>query len=256
MKKLKLFGMKSHDCHVFMQRLIPIAFQELLPTNVWEALTELSLFFHGLNINWFIGNKAQVEGSICNSYETIEGSKFFHYYFPKLANSSSTQPVTNNSEEHPNILSIFAQHGETIGKGNKRYLSDEEITAAHTYILLNCIEVEPFIEIYRTYQRYCQPHLSVAQIDATLDAEFSKWFNRFVQEPMNNVTNIFLKALAMDPYQDDEPESHPIQIVANDEHELLIDDSATQLNIVDVEIEVDSCKDENENEYFDLIEDD
>ena len=26
MKKLKLFGMKSHDCHVFMQRLIPIAF--------------------------------------------------------------------------------------------------------------------------------------------------------------------------------------------------------------------------------------
>ena len=26
MRKHKLFGMKSHDCHVFMQRLIPIAF--------------------------------------------------------------------------------------------------------------------------------------------------------------------------------------------------------------------------------------
>ena len=34
MKKHKLFGMKTHDCHVFMQRLIPIAFRELLPTNV------------------------------------------------------------------------------------------------------------------------------------------------------------------------------------------------------------------------------
>ena len=34
MRKLKLFGMKSHACHVFMQRLIPIAFRELLPTNV------------------------------------------------------------------------------------------------------------------------------------------------------------------------------------------------------------------------------
>ena len=41
----KLYGMKSHDCHIFMQRLIPIAFRELLPANVWQALTELSIFF-------------------------------------------------------------------------------------------------------------------------------------------------------------------------------------------------------------------
>ena len=45
MNKHSIFGMKSHDCHVFMQRLIPIAFRELLPVPVWEALTELSLFF-------------------------------------------------------------------------------------------------------------------------------------------------------------------------------------------------------------------
>jgi len=44
----KLYGMKSHDCHVFMQRLLPIAFRELLPSNVWQALTELSLFFKDL----------------------------------------------------------------------------------------------------------------------------------------------------------------------------------------------------------------
>ncbi|KAM3251583.1 hypothetical protein P3L10_005653 [Capsicum annuum] len=48
MNKRKLFGMKSHDCHVFMQRLIPIAFRELLPQNVWQPLTELSLFFKDL----------------------------------------------------------------------------------------------------------------------------------------------------------------------------------------------------------------
>ncbi|XP_057999031.1 uncharacterized protein LOC131177881 [Hevea brasiliensis] len=48
MRKLKLFGMKSHDCHVFMQRLLPIAFRELLPKNVWQPLTELSNFFREL----------------------------------------------------------------------------------------------------------------------------------------------------------------------------------------------------------------
>ncbi|XP_060210823.1 uncharacterized protein LOC132637807 [Lycium barbarum] len=46
--KFKLFGMKIHDCHVFMQRLLPIAFRELLPSNVWRAITELSLFFNDL----------------------------------------------------------------------------------------------------------------------------------------------------------------------------------------------------------------
>ncbi len=48
MAKHQIFGMKSHDCHVFMQRLIPIAFRELLPAKVWEALTEVSLFFRSL----------------------------------------------------------------------------------------------------------------------------------------------------------------------------------------------------------------
>ncbi|KAK9104772.1 hypothetical protein Scep_021616 [Stephania cephalantha] len=47
-KKLRMFGMKSHDCHIFMQRLIPIAFRELLPNPVWVALSELSLFFRSL----------------------------------------------------------------------------------------------------------------------------------------------------------------------------------------------------------------
>nr|GFD30307.1 hypothetical protein [Tanacetum cinerariifolium] len=48
MKKYKMFGVKSYDCHVFMQRLIPIAFRALLPMTVWKALTELSLFFKDL----------------------------------------------------------------------------------------------------------------------------------------------------------------------------------------------------------------
>ena len=48
MQKLKLFGMMSHDCHVFMQRLLSIAFYELLPQNVWKTLTELNMFFKDL----------------------------------------------------------------------------------------------------------------------------------------------------------------------------------------------------------------
>lgn len=42
-----LFGMKSHDCHVFMERLLPIAFSAL-PEIVWKPLVELSQFFRDL----------------------------------------------------------------------------------------------------------------------------------------------------------------------------------------------------------------
>ena len=48
LEECKLYGLKSHDCHVFMQRLIPIAFREMLPKSLWDALTELSHFFRDI----------------------------------------------------------------------------------------------------------------------------------------------------------------------------------------------------------------
>ncbi|KAK9167292.1 hypothetical protein Scep_002483 [Stephania cephalantha] len=47
-KKLNMFGMKSHDCHVFMQRLLSIAFRDLLEDDIWIAISELSIFFRDL----------------------------------------------------------------------------------------------------------------------------------------------------------------------------------------------------------------
>ena len=48
--KGKRYGMKSHDCHVFMECLIPIAFRSL-PDHVWKPLTEISCFFKDLCSN-------------------------------------------------------------------------------------------------------------------------------------------------------------------------------------------------------------
>ncbi|GKV00533.1 hypothetical protein SLEP1_g13208 [Rubroshorea leprosula] len=47
MQELRLFGMKSHDCHVFMQRLLPIAFRDFLIDEVWGPLTEISQVLGG-----------------------------------------------------------------------------------------------------------------------------------------------------------------------------------------------------------------
>ena len=52
----RLYGMKSHDCHVFMQTLIPLAFHDLLPKGIWDALTKISNFFRDI-----FSNKLNVE---------------------------------------------------------------------------------------------------------------------------------------------------------------------------------------------------
>ncbi|CAM9000218.1 unnamed protein product [Rhodiola kirilowii] len=45
---LKLVGYKSHDAHVFIERLMPIAFKGFLPKQIWEAVSELCTFFRDI----------------------------------------------------------------------------------------------------------------------------------------------------------------------------------------------------------------
>ena len=46
----KLTGLKSHDCHMLMENLLPIVFDSL-PDPIWKAITEISQFFKHLCSN-------------------------------------------------------------------------------------------------------------------------------------------------------------------------------------------------------------
>jgi len=48
-----LYGMKSHDYHMFMQTLIPLAYRDLLPREIWDVLMEISHFFRDICSNKF-----------------------------------------------------------------------------------------------------------------------------------------------------------------------------------------------------------
>ncbi|XP_052176681.1 uncharacterized protein LOC127790985 [Diospyros lotus] len=217
-KKLKLFGMKSHDCHVFMQRLVPVAFRELLPQKVWEALTELSLFFKDLasttiksehmmklendipitlcklelifppsffdsiehlpvhlayearivglvQYRWMypferylgklkktVRNKARVEGSISNSYVVEEASLLCSHYFEDHVVTRHTRVprndagVVNKGDDQEGKLSIFKHPCQPFGCKKSRMLFGEEYDVAHRYSLINCPEVEPYLQ--------------------------------------------------------------------------------------------------------------
>jgi len=48
MEDLKLMGLKSHDCHVLMQDLLPMAIHGILPKNVRQVITHVCLFFNAI----------------------------------------------------------------------------------------------------------------------------------------------------------------------------------------------------------------
>ncbi|XP_074347167.1 uncharacterized protein LOC141686000 [Apium graveolens] len=45
---MKLFGLKSHDCHILLQQLLPVAIRGILPKNVWVSIIRLCFFFNSL----------------------------------------------------------------------------------------------------------------------------------------------------------------------------------------------------------------
>ena len=47
-KDLKIQGLKSHDCHVLMQQLLPIVLRCVLPDHVRDAIIRLCFFFNSL----------------------------------------------------------------------------------------------------------------------------------------------------------------------------------------------------------------
>ncbi|KAK4400570.1 hypothetical protein Sango_1163100 [Sesamum angolense] len=81
MMELTLHGMKSHDSHVLMLSLIPIAFCEMLPEHVWSALMEVSLLFQSicsttLNVTKLYELEYSVAVIMCN-LEKIFSPAFF-----------------------------------------------------------------------------------------------------------------------------------------------------------------------------------
>ena len=79
-----------------------------------------------------------------------ETSTFASYYYPPEVQSRRTRLPRNDdggegcSSTPP--LSIFNYIGRPSGKCTSFILDDKDMKVAHLYVLLNCPEVEPFLE--------------------------------------------------------------------------------------------------------------
>ena len=94
-----------------------------------------------------VANKGRVEGSISSGYQQEEIAKFASFYFNKgdpmlperLGRNETVDMDVDNDVER---LSIIKPKGRPLRESAKRYLEDNEMTAARTYVLLKYPEIE------------------------------------------------------------------------------------------------------------------
>jgi len=66
LKECTISGLKSHDSHILMQQLLPIALRGSLPNNVVRPLVEMSAFFRGIcSTNLTQEDMDRLEGDVC-----------------------------------------------------------------------------------------------------------------------------------------------------------------------------------------------
>ncbi|PKU83047.1 hypothetical protein MA16_Dca007718 [Dendrobium catenatum] len=89
-------------------------------------------------------NKTLPEGSICEAYLTYETTQFCSYYFETMSQLGESSAPQNIGKSF-NIY-VFGGSSEPVGASIVSYLTDKEMTVITLYILLNCDEVEPYLE--------------------------------------------------------------------------------------------------------------
>ena len=97
-----------------------------------------------------VKNKSHVESSICEAYLSLETSHFCSYYFESHVQSMRTKVGRNDfggqNDTSQTTLSVFNHVGRPGGTCKSHYLNEKELDTVHLHVLLNCEEVQPYIE--------------------------------------------------------------------------------------------------------------
>ncbi|XP_058761383.1 uncharacterized protein LOC131634776 [Vicia villosa] len=121
-----------------------------------------------------VKNKARVEGSICAHYLHRETSHFCSHYFKHLMLTPRIirNPV-NVSERSQFTLSVFGLPGRPSGKKGVHWLTQQEMQSAHVHVLINCVEVKPFLEEFNNTYFHTT---GVQSTSGVIHAQFPAWF--------------------------------------------------------------------------------
>ena len=113
----------------------------------YRCMYSFKRFFNWLKKN--AKNKSQPESSMVMCYLIYEIQMFGSHYIELTLPATILMRPQNGIPNHPtfsSMLSVFQMKGPPFGCARKRYLTPEEYKAAHLHVLLNCGEVQPYLQ--------------------------------------------------------------------------------------------------------------
>ncbi|XP_015970415.1 uncharacterized protein LOC107493896 [Arachis duranensis] len=192
-RQRKLYGLKSHDCHILMEQLLPILVKNALPSPVSNVIASLSSFFRELcgkavNPMQLAALQDHVVQTLCQ-IEMIFPPSFFTVMV------HLTMHLVDELKLGGPVLGMI----EAISSGAVSHfvLTPMERDQAHRHVLVNCEAVAPFIES-ETKRKLRDQTRSHSRIDRVVHVEFPHRFKREV--PMDStVHSKEMKLLACGP---------------------------------------------------------
>ncbi|XP_019163443.1 PREDICTED: uncharacterized protein LOC109159786 [Ipomoea nil] len=229
MKDLKLVGMKSHDCHVLMQHMLPIAIRGILPNHVRQAITKLCYFFNAISSKVLDPEvldsvQAEVVITLCSlKFHLVWeikmcGPVFLRYMYPferymgilkgyvrnryrpegSIIEAYGAEEVIDFCTDYlANVQSIGVSksrhEGRLTGKGTigfKTHVPSQIIrNQAHYLVLQHLSEVHPCLEQHLSIIRQQNPSKGEMWVTKEHNCTFITWFKDTVMQELSQVPN-------------------------------------------------------------------
>ncbi|KAL0392894.1 UNVERIFIED_CONTAM: hypothetical protein Sradi_2512200 [Sesamum radiatum] len=209
-----MHGMKSHECHVFIKKLIPIAFHDMLFEHVWSALIDVSLLFQSIcSITMDVHKLHELENSVsiilCNlekifsptffdsiehltvhlSYEAHVGGPMqcrWMYPFERFLHELKKKVKNKTNVEHPLSRHTLSRKSANPARGMKVHLRYHivDINFKKLYpkddpFILAQQAVQVYFTKYPSMKRDKANWMVVCKIKARRVVDESKWTETF-----------------------------------------------------------------------------
>nr|XP_043612588.1 uncharacterized protein LOC122584570 [Erigeron canadensis] len=176
LKPPKLSGLKSHDSHILMQQLLPLALRNVLPKHVRYPVMKLCRYYNQLCSKVLNPNElVQMEIEIGKFFVIWKGY-FHHHSLMSWYLSTLKSYVRNKSRPEGSIVEGY------LAEELAEVLDLKILDKAHSYVLFNCTEVDEFRREHLAILRHENRKLRQHQIERLHSEKFVSWFQDHVEE--------------------------------------------------------------------------
>ncbi|XP_071728492.1 uncharacterized protein [Rutidosis leptorrhynchoides] len=216
-KPPKITGLKSHDNHILMLQLLPVAIRNILPKHVRSVIMKLCWYYRKLcskvlKPTDIFKMEKDIGKILCDlerifspsffdvmihltvhqaSEARLGGSVHYHWMYPiERYLASDVETIHNKtSRNHDDggdetILPIFCMAGGPIGTTNVVKLGYDILAIAHSHVLFNCSKID-FLRIeHLNILSHQNQNKRKRDIQRLHSQEFEEWLSDYVDEDM------------------------------------------------------------------------